>query len=63
MDAASDLSEKDRMLKEKEAEVLNWFETISFYSLPRNPTQNDNENAKVPGVLCKSLGRGVPLEK
>ena len=35
MDAASDLSEKDRMLREKEAEVLNWFETIPFYSLPK----------------------------
>lgn len=31
VDAASDLSEKDRMLKEKEAEVLNWFEVITFY--------------------------------
>ena len=35
VDAASDLSEKDRMLREKEAEVLNWFEIIPFYSLPR----------------------------
>lgn len=35
MDAASDLSEKDRMLREKEAEVLNWFEIIPFHSLPR----------------------------
>ena len=37
VDAASDLSEKDRMLREKEAEVLYWFEIISFYSLPRKP--------------------------
>lgn len=35
VEAASDLSEKDRMLREKEAEVLNWVEIISFYSLPR----------------------------
>ena len=35
LDAASDLSEKDRMLREKEAEVLNWLEIISFYSLLR----------------------------
>ena len=41
VDAASDLSEKDRMLREKEAEVLYWFEIISFYSLPRKPWRNN----------------------